>query len=308
VRIPTRSVTDVVALPDVGTRVSMRYRRAAGAVPPLTDVVGRLVQTEPSVLVQTKTGAIQEIALADVVAVRTLTQAPLRTSQIRALEHAAALAWPGIEQEWIGGWLLRGADGHTHRANSAVPLGVDADARALPAIVDWYAQRGLTPWLAVADRLLAVPSTISVHMETVVMVRGLPAGDADAATTIAPIPDANWLQLYQRQVPVDVLTAAVDGVVAFATSADAAVGRVAVTTAPNGTRWAGISAVRVADDQRREGHARRLCTALMDWATAQRATHCYVQVLADNAGAIALYEQLGFAVQHRARYIDGRSL
>ena len=90
----------------------------------------------------------------DVVAVRALTAAPVRTSQIRATEHAAALAWPGTEQRWMDGWLLRGAGGHTHRANSAVPLGVEADTGAVPAIVDWYSQRGQTPWLAVPDRLL----------------------------------------------------------------------------------------------------------------------------------------------------------
>ena len=42
----------------------------------------------------------------------------------------------------------------------------------------------------------------------------------------------------------------------------------------------------------------------MDWASSQGAGHCYVQVLVDNAPAIALYEQLGFTAQHRARYID----
>ena len=119
-------------LPAVGTRVSLRYRRPAGSVPPLTDVIGHLLETGPLVRVQTKTGAVVEIAPGDVVAVRALTAAPVRTSQIRATEHAAALAWPGTEQQWMDGWLLRGAGGHTHRANSAVPLGVEADAGAVP--------------------------------------------------------------------------------------------------------------------------------------------------------------------------------
>src|SRR5690349_2552111 len=116
----------MVALPVVGTRVSVRYRRPPGSVPPLTDVIGRLVETGPLVRVQAKTGEMVEIAADDVVTVRALTDVPVRTSQIRALEHAAALAWPGIEQEWIDGWLLRGANGYTHRANSAVPLGMEA--------------------------------------------------------------------------------------------------------------------------------------------------------------------------------------
>jgi RimJ/RimL family protein N-acetyltransferase len=113
------------------------------------------------------------------------------------------------------------------------------------------------------------------------------------------------LALYERRVPVDVLTAVVDGDVVFATRDDAAVGRAAITAAPDGTRWAGMSAVRVADTRRREGHARALCLALLAWATERGAHRCYVQVLVDNAPAVALYEQLGFTTQHRARYIDG---
>ena len=102
--------------------------------------------------------------------------------------------------------------------------------------------------------------------------------------------------------------AVVDGDVVFATRGDVAVGRGAVTAGPDGTRWAGVSAVRVADGRRREGHARALCSALMAWAAERGAHRCYVQVLVDNAPAIALYEQLGFTTQHHARYIDGRSL
>ncbi|HEV7853464.1 MAG TPA: GNAT family N-acetyltransferase [Mycobacterium sp.] len=291
-------------LPAVGTRVSLRYRRPAGSVPPLTDVIGHLERTGPRIRVRTKSGAVVEIAAGDVVAVRSLSAAPVRTSQIRATEHAAALAWPGTEQEWIDGWLLRGAGGHTHRANSAVPLGIGANVSSVPAIVDWYSGRGQTPWLAVADRLVDMPGHVAAHLETVVMVRDLPAGQSDATVTLAPRPDARWLRLYERAVPVDVLSAVVDGVVVFATRDDAAVGRAAVTTAPDGTRWAGMSAVRVADGRRREGHARALCLALMAWATEQGADRCYVQVLADNVPAIGLYEQLGFTTQHRARYID----
>ena len=295
-------------LPAVGTRVSLRYRRPEGSVPPLTDVIGHLLETGPRVRVQTKTGEVLVIAPEDFVAVRALTAAPVRTSQIRATEHAAALAWPGIEHHWMDGWLLRGAGGHTHRANSAVPLGVEAGVDALPAIVEWYSQRDQTPWLAVADRLLRLPKGVPVHLETVVMVRDLPTGESDPTVSLAKRPDEQWLRRYERKVPVDVLPAVVDGVVVFAARGDAAVGRAAVTTAADGTRRAGLSAVRVADGQRRSGHALALCSALLAWAGEQGASSCYAQVLADNAAAIALYEQLGFTIQHRARYIDARSL
>ena len=172
-------------LPAVGTRVSLRYRRPVGSVPPLTDVIGHLLETGPRVRVQTKTGEVVTIAPEDVVAVRALTAAPVRTSQIRATEHAAALAWPGTEQQRMNGWLLRAADGHTHRANSAVPLGIEADASAVPAIIEWYSQRRLTPWLAVPDRLLSVPKSVPTHLDTVVMVRDLPAGESNPTVSLA---------------------------------------------------------------------------------------------------------------------------
>ena len=294
-------------LPPVGTRVTLRYRLPAGSVPPLTDVIGHLLDTEQQVRVRTKTGAVVEVAPDDVVAVKALTAAPVRTSQIRATEHAAAMAWPGIERHWLGGWLLRAAGGHTHRANSAVPLGVEADLGAVPSIVDWYASRGLTPWLSVPDRLLRLKD-VPAQLETVVMVRDLPPDEPGTSVTLAPRPDDEWLSLYRREVPVDVLTAVVNGEVVFATIAGAAVGRGAVTAAQDGSRWVGMSAVRVAEDVRGRGHARALCSSLMVWGAEHGATRAYVQVLVDNTAAFALYESMGFAVQHRSRYLDARSL
>jgi ribosomal protein S18 acetylase RimI-like enzyme len=295
-------------LPPVGTRVALRYRLPPGSVPPLTDVIGHLLAAEPRIRLQTKTSAVVEISPDDVVAVKALTAAPVRTSQIRATEYAAALAWPGIERQWLNGWLLRAAGGHTHRGNSVVPLGVEADVSALPSIVDWYGSRGLTPWLSVPDRLLRLPGSVEPQLETVVMVRDLAAGEPDAAVTLTSEPDEAWLQLYRRDVPVDVLTAVVDGQVVFASISDSAVGRAAVTEALDGGRWVGMSAVRVAEEQRRRGQARTLCSSLLAWGFQRGATHAYVQVLVDNTAGITLYDDLGFVVQHRSRYIDARSL
>lgn len=84
----------MIAWPPLGTRVAVRYRRPAGSVPPLTDAVGHLLEVGPVVRVGTKTGAVVEFAPADAAALRVLTDAPVRTSDIRALEHAAAAASP----------------------------------------------------------------------------------------------------------------------------------------------------------------------------------------------------------------------
>lgn len=297
-----------MTFPPLGTRVSLRYRRPAGSAPPLTDVIGHLLAVDP-VTVRTKTGAMVEISPADVVAVRALSAVPVRTSQIRSTEYAAAFAWPGIEQKWLDGWLLRSAGGHTHRANSAVPLDVSAAWGSLPAIVDWYAERELTPWLAVPDRLLKLPADVPSTLKTHVMVSNVIAERPPRpSVTLAPRPDEHWLRLYQRDVPVDVLAAVVDGAVVFATRDDAGVGRAAVTSAPDGIRWAGLSAVRVSEEARRRGVARALCSTLLGWAANRGATRAYAQVLTDNQAAIALYESLGFTVQHQVCYVDARNL
>ncbi|MGH3557968.1 MAG: GNAT family N-acetyltransferase, partial [Mycobacterium sp.] len=57
----------MVALPNIGTRVSVRYRRPPGSVPPLTDAVGFLLQVDPVVRVQTRAGDVVEFTPADVV-------------------------------------------------------------------------------------------------------------------------------------------------------------------------------------------------------------------------------------------------
>ncbi|GAB7066532.1 GNAT family N-acetyltransferase [Mycobacterium hodleri] len=293
----------MVELPEVGTRVSLRYRLPAGSVPPMSDVVGHLREIGPTLRVQTKLGDEVTVSAADVVSVRPLSAAPVRNRDIRNLEHAAALGWPGVEQEWVGGWLLRFGHGSTRRANSAVPL-LPTPGEHVDEIADWYATRGAPALLAVPDRLFGIPPGHPTDGENVVMARQLTEGVAAATAHVAPRPDDDWLRLHPRQVPVDVLTAVVDGVVAFGRAEDAAVGRVAVTVAPDGTRWAGLSSVHVAENARRRGLARSLCEALLGWAVDQGATRAYVQVLADNAPAKKLYESTGFGEHHRARYVS----
>jgi N-acetylglutamate synthase len=291
----------MVSWPQPGTRVTVRYRRPAGSVPPLTDAVGHLLGIEPLVRVRTKTGAVVQFAPTDVVAVRALSDTPVRTSQIRALEQAAAFAWPGVEQQWLDGWLLRAGHGVTARANSAVPLEVSAHSATIPAIVDWYSQRGLTPRLALADRLLRLPGV--GEQANVVLVRDVCPAEPDPSIRLSTRPDDAWLRLYRREVPVDVLTAVVDGELVFGRHADLAVARASVTDAPDGTRWVGLSAVRVAD----QGAGRAVCEALLAWGAARGATRGYVRVLDDDHAAAGLAQSLGFAMHHRARYFTATS-
>jgi N-acetylglutamate synthase len=251
----------MVAWPDLGTRVTVRYRRPAGSVPPLTDAVGHLLSVDPVVAVRTKTGAVVECAPADVVAVRILTDAPVRTSEIRALEQAVAAAWPATEQAWLDGWLLRASPGAALEANSAVPLDVSARPDAIAVIVAWYADRDLTPRLSIPDRLLRPPVGLAAERTDRMLVRDVrePDGAPEPGVTV---PGA------------------------------------AVTDAPDGTRWVGLSAIPATDDA---------CEAVLAWGAQRGATRGFLRVGDDDAQGIALAESLGFRLHHRSRYFRLRS-
>ncbi|MEZ0349300.1 GNAT family N-acetyltransferase [Mycobacterium sp. pR1184] len=251
----------MVSWPDLGTRVAVRYRRPAGSVPPLSDAVGHLLAIDPVVRVQTKTGAVIAFAAADVVALRVLTDAPVRTSAIRALEYAAAMARTGPEHAWLDGWLLRwgpcpvAGDGDEagFASNSAVPLDISARFSSVPAIVAWYERRGRSPLLAIPDRLLTPPRTgVADHTERV-LVRDVPS--------ITPEPD------------------------------DASEGA-AVTDAPDGTRWVGLSAPREAQ---------------LAWGARRGATRAYLAVAEGDTATAGLADHLGFRLHHRRRYFEARS-
>ncbi len=94
---------------------------------------------------------------------------------VSEVEQIAALGWRGLEEAYLGDWLLRAAAGFTGRANSALVLGssrhggqqlgnawlddpgslpdphrlpdpdVPEDPGWLTDLVDWYAERGLPP-------------------------------------------------------------------------------------------------------------------------------------------------------------------
>lgn len=293
-------------LPEVGTRVSLRYLRPPGSDPSMGDVLGHLVETGPRVRVRAADGEIHEFRLSDVLYVRALTDKPVKNSAIRSVEHAAALAWPGSEHTWLDGWFLRA--GSELSCSSAVPLDLFAQHSTIPAIIDWYDRRGLPPRLAVPERLLRLPENIPTVFQTRTLVREVIAGAAADDVVLASHPDTDWLAVHGAGTPVEVLTAVAEGEVVFAAIPGVAVGRAAVTEGPDGTRWVGLSALRVADGERGKGYGRVICAALQAWGHDRGATRGYARVDSTDADAFAFCQAVGFTGQHRTRYLDARLL
>ncbi|MCF8781508.1 N-acetylglutamate synthase, CG3035 family [Rhodococcus ruber] len=305
----------------VGTRVVLRYRLPAGYSHPMTDVIGELVALDPAVVVRTADSRLVQVAPDAVVALKALGARPIRTGEIRALENAAAAAWPGLEQGWIDGWLLRAGAGFTGRANSATPLGdpgtvadpLDPDVHA--RMRGWFAERGLPLRLLLPDRLARIPHGWTPSDEVQVLAADLDNVPLPGVTTpvaVSPRPDAGWLSLYRyRGAPVPaegraVVESVLGGALGFgrigSDTATLAIARAAVTDAPDGRRWVGLTAVEVAAAHRRRGLGTLVCGALLQWGRDHGATHAYLQVAAENDAARGLYRALGFVEHHRYRY------
>jgi N-acetylglutamate synthase len=247
-------------------------------------------------------------------------------NEIIELERAAARHWRGTEEEWLGGWLLRAAEGFTGRANSALPLAepdVPLDD-AVAAVADWYRARGLPPMIAVplplegtgaGDRLDAYLSErrwVTRSSSAFVMTAGLanvappPEPSAGAAFRTDAEPDDEWLRLYHylgqaRQPPVIrklLASAEFQAFVSIRSGGEAiAVGRLSIAEG-----WAGITAVEVDPAHRRRGLGSALTQAICAEAAARGVRRAFLQVEIANTAAQALYERCGFRYSHRYHY------
>jgi ribosomal protein S18 acetylase RimI-like enzyme len=256
--------------------------------------------------------------------------APLDT-RISELERAAAGHWRGTEEEPLGGWLLRAAEGFTGRANSALALGdpgLPLD-EALAVVTDWYRARGLPPMVAVPAPLDAPaelddlftsrrwfsrpgPAYVMVaDLAKVPAARELPDG---LETRVDDEPDAEWLRIHRyrgqsdlppvrlkvlmsadRQAFVSIRSTGAAG--SSGTGVAVAVGRLSL-----GDGWAGITAVEVDSAQRRRGLGTAITLAICAAARARGVAKIFLQVEAGNDAAKSLYERCDFTYSHRYDY------
>jgi len=247
----------------------------------------------------------------------------LSAADILALETISARAWPAARAMKIGGWRLNAASGYSGRINACWPLadpGIDPVA-AIGRTEAWYAGQGLAPRFKIVD-LAQAPADLTrrlarlgygPHTETLMMVgptggerdpaaqiaTGLPAGFAAVFAAAAEDPGDSRERLETlARVPAPRVFATLD----TPDGEPAAIGACAVEA-----DWAGVFAMRTAAAHRRRGLARRVLAALLDWAARAGARRAWLQVEADNAGAIALYAATGFAEAYRYRYWSRRA-
>src|SRR5215470_13982244 len=240
---------------------------------------------------------------------------------IGELEAIAARGWRAPEEERLGGWLLRAAQGFTGRANSALAAGDPGIplAEAIQAVRRWYAERDLPAMVAVpyplgrpgdsaTDRLLAQQGW-GIRADPAVVMTA-PAADVAQARPAERVdvnlePGQAWLDHYhyrgQRLPPIARQLLVSAPFQAFASirrgGGIVAIGRVAVAAG-----WGGLTAVEVHPGHRRTGLATAITAALATAAAAHGAASLYLQVAEGNQAARALYKGIGFTGHHGYHY------
>jgi ribosomal protein S18 acetylase RimI-like enzyme len=230
------------------------------------------------------------------------------------LDDLMRQGWPAHAEVPVDGWIVRLSGGITQRANSVLPLAAPADLTGtLDQVERLYREHGITPSFQlgpntrpadlddVLDRRgYRLQNRTSIEVARVDDALGALAETEAADVRISAEPEPDWMDLWwsvdgrgddaARATAHRILTA---GPAMYALRADengpTAIGRLAIVG-----DWAGLYCLAVRPDRRRQGQAVSIIRALVESARAQGIGHIWLQVLADNHGARALYARLGF--------------
>lgn len=247
----------------------------------------------------------------------------MNRAQITALDRLAARAWPADGVEHLDGWRLRTSPTSSRRVNSVLPLAPVSEA-ALPESIakaeGFYRARNAPPRFQISPA--AMPRDLDTELErrgwtieapTLLLTAGAEsltaslAAPSDVQVSLAAAAGEAWAaacwpemdqaerearhMLVQRILPAHRFAAVeVDGAVA------------AIGLGVRDGQWLGIFCMRSAAMHRRKGLARAVLGALVAWGAGLGARSLYLQVEADNAAAIKLYESAGFLAAYGYHY------
>lgn len=234
----------------------------------------------------------------------------------KSIEEISLNTWPAEQSALLNGWILRTASGYTKRANSVNPLygAEESYADTLDRIKlaeQYYEDAGLEPVFKItpyiqpanldsilADRGYSIVQPSSVRL---IDLEQLSAQESRYSVQIQDKLSTEWLDTFvelaelskeQRNTLTRMLFAShlQQG---YALLLDKGI----PTTCGLGViqqGYIGIYDIVTAPFYRRQGMAKQLLLELLLWGRSQGARSSFLQVVQDNHGASALYDQLGY--------------
>lgn len=230
------------------------------------------------------------------------------------LDDLMRQGWPAHAEVPVDGWIARLSGGVTQRANSVLPLAAPADlGTTLDRVERLYAEHGIAPTVQIgpnarptgldevlAERGYRIQSRTSIEVaQADDVLAALADADTTAVQTFAS-PEPDWMDLWwsvdgrgddtARATAHRILTGRpASYAVRYDEHGASAIGRMALVG-----DWAGLYCLAVRADRRRQGQAGSIIRALTESARDHGVSRIWLQVLADNHGARALYTRLGF--------------
>ncbi|MDV3252090.1 GNAT family N-acetyltransferase [Devosia sp. BK] len=245
-----------------------------------------------------------------------MTQPPLPS--VETFERAGLEAWPGIEVKWDGNWVRRAAGGYTKRANSVQCFDPNDDADVEDRIIgasSWLVVRGVKPVFRITP--LSAPALNEAlddagwdtidhsYLYAMPIADHEPDSEAKLFSVLDPAFIAVQQKLQNYPEPVlagmkallGVMAVPATGIVVYRDGEPVASGLMAIS---NGIVITGN--VVTDPTRRRQGLAAAMMQTGLNWAKSKGAKTAALNVQADNPGAQALYQKLGFTHQYDYTY------
>lgn len=238
----------------------------------------------------------------------------VRRAQLLAIEEAAVRSWPALQRVPIDGWLWRCTSGGSVRANTVAALsfsGSDVEG-AIDEAERLYRAAGAPPRFTISE--VSAPSDLDQRLaargyqrgdDHVTMYKPVSAGvvSADAAALGAE-PTPEWMAVYlsgltddRRGVAPRILAGLPRHRMYFACVREGHLASSGLSIADR--QFASVQCMATIPSAQRQGGARAVLAAIEAWAASQGCAALYLQTGGDNAAAIALYENCGFALAGR---------
>jgi ribosomal protein S18 acetylase RimI-like enzyme len=245
---------------------------------------------------------------------------------VRDIEEASFRAWPALKTKHLGGWLPRSANGHTRRANSVNVLERDPDvslSERIDLAEDHYAALGQPPIFRLTplsepelDDMLGARGYRQYDRTLTMLAKAPEQVVRDDAVVIEPCPTDTWFDGFCNNSPVgpenrrtlSEMLKLVKGNACYASIVESGQPVAFGMSVVEGGR-AGFFEILVAPEHRGAGLGRRIMKTLVAWACQDMgAEEIWLQVVADNAPAIALYSSFGLQPIYAYHYRVSPSL
>ena len=237
---------------------------------------------------------------------------------IQEIEELTLSAWPALQHVFYDGWVARFADGYTRRSNSVVPLGAGSiDVREkIRFCQELYRSRGLPTVFKLTSAsqppgLDAALAGAGFHSASgaIVKTAELTTVPTESDPRIIDAPPDRWVAALAQlghvaPKHVNTLRAIIDAIALPRHLALLIEGQqiVASGLAVRQGRWLGLFDIATDARFRRRGFGSAVVGSLLKWGRSQGARNAYLQVVADNQPARAMYEKLGFKAAYEYEY------